>query len=175
MESPSHIHVFLNIEGVVCPQGSGLAIGRETGREELSRLWTWAQPLQELAEAFDLRLVLRSSWTLQLPLEQIALCMSDELRGRLAGFTDPIAEIRFSGARMIATPYEVITRFCEQNGVRYWCALDDRTEGWPGDERWRLICPDPAVGLSAPNTVQSLRAALCWLTLERDFIDKPRD
>jgi len=168
MLASPHIYLFLNIEGTVCPRGSaGLVLCAEE-TEALQRVWCWAKPLEDISDELDLRLVLRSSWTLQIPVERIAQCMSPNLRRTLAGYTEPIAELRLSGARRIATPYQVITRYCAKHGVKYWCALDDREKEWPAEHRWRLVKTDPKVGLSDDETVMALKTAISWLAFERD-------
>ena len=173
MHVSPHIYVFLNLEGVVCPRGSAAALLNAVEPDALQKVWCWSKPLEDIVDAIDLRLVLRSSWTLEIPIERIALCMSDKLRSRLAGVADPIAEIGLSGPRRIATPYEVISRYCAQHGVKYWCALDDRGKGWSADESWRLIRTDPNVGLGDSETILALRTAVSFLAFERAEAFRP--
>lgn len=173
MHVSPQIHIFLNIEGVVCPRGSAAAVFDAVTPEALSQVWCWSKPLEDIADAIDFRLVLRSSWTMQVSIERIAQCMSEKLRSRLAGVADPIAEIGLSGPRRIATPYQVINRYCAQHGVKYWCALDDREKGWSDDESWRLIRTDPNVGLSDEETILALRTAVSFLAFERAGAFRP--
>lgn len=173
MHPSPYIHLFLNIEGVVCPRGSAGVVFDAVDPEALQSVWCWAKPLEDIVDAIDLRLVLRSSWTLEIPIERIAQCMSEKLRSCLAGIADPIAEIRLSGPRRIATPYEVISRYCAQHSVKYWCAVDDREKGWPADERWRLVRTDPNVGLGDEETVLALRTAVSFLAFDRARVIRP--
>ena len=175
MHTSPHIHLFLNLEGVVCPRGSAGAVIDPVDPEALQSVWCWAKPLEDIVDAIDLRLVLRSSWTLEIPVDRITQCMSEKLRDCLAGVADPIAEIGLSGPRRVATPYEVVTRYFSQYGVKWWCAIDAREEDWPADERWRLVCTAPNVGLSDGETVLALLTGVSILAFERDETHRSRD
>lgn len=65
MHPSPYIHLFLNIEGVVCPRGSAGVVFDAVDPEALPSVWCWAKPLEDIVGAIDLRLVLRSSWTLE--------------------------------------------------------------------------------------------------------------
>ncbi len=156
------IFVFTNIEGVLARPGSAHLALRNV-LEDCDELWCWAGPFIELAEEFDVALVIRSSWTLQMPLERIVELMPRPLAARVVGSTDPIAEIRFSGIRRIAYTYDVINNYVIRNHIERWCAVDDRQEAWPASELWRLVRPESTVGLEHAETTTALRCVLTRL------------
>lgn len=51
MHSSSPIHLFLNIEGVVCPRGSAGVVLDAVDSEALQSVWCRAKPLEDKVEA----------------------------------------------------------------------------------------------------------------------------
>lgn len=56
MHASPHTHLFLNVEGVVYRRGSANAVFEAADSEALQSVWCWAKPLDDIAEAMDLRL-----------------------------------------------------------------------------------------------------------------------
>lgn len=160
--NPERIFVFTNIEGVLARPGSANLALRSV-LDDCDELWCWAGPFIELAEEFDVALVIRSSWTLQMPLDRIIDLMPKSLAARVVGAADPIAELRFSGVRRIAYAYDVINNYVIRNHIGKWCAVDDRQEAWPARELWRLIKPESTAGLGHAEAIAELRCVLTRL------------
>ncbi|MFC4344341.1 HAD domain-containing protein [Cupriavidus numazuensis] len=159
MDKNQRIHVFINFEGVLVPRGAGFPPDSSSD-EEGKAYWCWAGQFTKLAQQYDASLVLRSSWTLRWPVDEIIGRMPRELMERVEGATEPIAEIQTSGLRRIATQYEVVARYVRAKRLKLWCVVDDRAEGWPDAELWRLVCPKPRDGLRDEKVMQVLASLL---------------
>ncbi len=157
--NPERIHVFINFEGVLVKRG-GAVVALLNAADDWHEFWCWAPPLIELAEQFDVALIIRSSWMLQMSFEHIIHVMPKKLAVRVVGAADPIAELRFSGARRIAAQYEVVDRYVSKYGLRRWCVVDDRDEGWPDEQRWRLVLCDDTLGLGDGEARATLAGTL---------------
>ncbi len=166
----SRIHVFINMEGVLTRQGAGLRLFHA---DDSASFWCWAPPMAALAERFDAALVVRSSWTLQAPLDEIVAVMPRGLATRVVGATDPLAELTFSGARRIASQYQVIRRYVRRHRLTRWMAVDDREEGWPQSERWRLALCRSRYGLSEPATLAHIEQTLLKIGGSRSGVIGP--
>ncbi|WP_167525632.1 HAD domain-containing protein [Cupriavidus oxalaticus] len=162
MHSPDRIHLFLNFEGVLVERG-GASVSGTSLVPTSGVLWRWAEPLIELAKKFDLALVIRSSWALQLPVNGIIAAMPPELGERVVGATDPIAELRSSGAIRIASQFAVIERYVRKFGLSRWCAVDDREECWLAEDHWRFVLTNPSRGLGDRTTCDHLERVLIRL------------
>lgn len=156
------IHLFLNLEGVLVKRGAAM-ISQEAIVGATGELWQWAGPLIELARKFDLAIVIRSSWALQLSLDAIVAALPRELGDRVVGAADPIAEIHLSGVARIASQFAVIHRYVNRHGLMRWCAVDDRAECWPAGERWRLVHTNPSRGLEDSAVCDQLGRVLTRL------------
>lgn len=122
-------------------------------------LFEWSEPLIRVCTDFDVEIVLRTSWTARLPLNQVLSLLPAELSSRVVGMTWPIATGRLDRTQNVSR-YEVIREHVEWNALVNWVALDDNDDGWPHEERHHLVLCDPEFGLSRLLTELELRERL---------------
>lgn len=124
-------------------------------------LFEHAHLLERILAPFpNVRLVLATSWVRTLGYEFTRQQLRPALRGRVIGTV-------WRGALLEHPPrtrYDAVQIDADARGLMRWLALDDDAEGWPEQERYRLIAPNNSwLGLSQPGRAGELAAALALL------------
>jgi len=155
--------LYLDFDGVLHPADvwfvpeAGFFISE--GYEE-HELFEHAELLvRMLAPHKDVGIVLSTSWVRGLGLARAAARLPASLRQRVVGATfDPLRHGRQFGA--VARGYQVLEHVKEARPTD-WVALDDDGDGWPEQERHRLILTDKESGLGDPDAQALLKN---WLS-----------
>lgn len=160
--------LYLDFDGVLHPDEVFLESGKPIMRcppelgvpPEYARLFSFAPILEAaLAPHPDIRLVLSTSWAAHLGLEAARDALPAGLRGRVIGAT--CAGRHALEEWLLSSRYEQIARHATKHGIEEWIAIDDNDEGWPGDQRHRLVCiANPTMGLFDDALQARLREVL---------------
>lgn len=114
-----------------------------------------------LAELSPVSIVLSTSWVEAYGLDEVIAMLPESLQPLVIGATcvdgEPPAETRYADIAACAA----------RAGLRNWIALDDDAEGWPDEERHRLIHCDPQLGLATPGVIEALTEKLHETTRPR--------
>ena len=119
-------------------------------------------PLLEriLAPFPNVKIVLSTSWVRTLGYEYTLQQLPAALRERVVG-TIWQGELLEHPPR---TRYDAVQTDANMRGLDRWLALDDDEEGWPEQERYRLIAPSNSwYGLAQPSRCDELTSALALL------------
>ena len=123
------------------------------------RLFEHAALLEELLSPYpQMRIVLSTAWVRTYGCYGSAKRLPPGLRARVIGATfhsrmDRAAHIAKTRGQQVI---EDVLRRCPYA----WMALDDVDEGWSPEVRAHVVITDERLGLSAPGTVQTVRALL---------------
>lgn len=113
-----------------------------------------------LAPFPDVKIVLSTSWVRTLGYAFTMQQLPPSLRERVVG-TIWQGELLEYPPR---TRYDAIQTDANMRGLTQWLALDDDTEGWPEEQRQRLIAPNNSwYGLAQPSKPDELTEALALL------------
>lgn len=159
--------VYLDFDGVLHP-----ADVRVTASEPLRPrvyncgptdhpLFEHAPLLERILVPFpDVRIVLSTSWVSTLGYEFTVQQLPLALQARVIG-TIWRGELLEHPPR---TRYDAIQTDANMRGLDRWLALDDDEEGWPEEQRYRLIAPNNFwYGLAQPSRCEELTDALALL------------
>jgi hypothetical protein len=117
-----------------------------------------------LAPFPDVKIILSTSWVRVLGYEFALQQLPLALRERVIGTV-------WQGFLLEHPPrsrYDAIQTDANTRGLQRWLALDDDVEGWPEEERYRLIAPNNSwYGLSQPGLAEELSEALALLCAGR--------
>jgi hypothetical protein len=159
--------LYLDYDGVLHPSDVRITTAEPmrprvyNGRPTDHPLFEHAPLLERVLAPFpDVKLVLSTSWVRTLGYEYTAQQLPPALRQRVVGTV-------WQGEMLEHPPrsrYDAIRTDADARGLDRWLALDDDTEGWPEDQRYRLIAPNNAwYGLSQPGVADELSQALALL------------
>ena len=170
--------LYLDFDGVLHPHDvfleSGTPILRPDpalGVPDWVQLFSFAPILEDaIASRPDIRIVLSTSWAAHLGLEFAKNALPDALRDRVIGATgSPRRHTGLWGCSptgaseewLLRTRYQQIAHHAQRHGIEDWFAIDDDTEGWPEDQRHRLVAiENPTMGLFDEDVQARLREVL---------------
>ena len=153
--------LFLDYDGVLHPDAV-VRLRREgiVLRAPGHSMFESAAVLDALLEPHpQVEVVLSTSWVAILSFLQAKQRLPPRLQSRVTGATfhrracwrdDWLAMSRWSQ----------IEAYVTRHGLQHWLALDDNAEGWPKEQRRRLVSCDPTLGLSHELTQSALADAL---------------
>lgn len=108
----------------------------------------------------DVQLILSTSWVRTLGYEFTVQQLPQALRKRVIGTV-------WHGALLEHPPrsrYDSVQTDANDRGLQRWLALDDDVDGWPDEQRYRLIAPNNAWhGLGESGVADELAKALALL------------
>jgi hypothetical protein len=108
----------------------------------------------------DIRISLCTSWVRMLGYEFAVQQLPPGLQARVVGTIWQGFLLQFPPR----TRHDAIATDAAERGVQRWLALDDDTDGWPYEQRYRVIAPTNSwQGLSQPGRPDELSAALALL------------
>jgi hypothetical protein len=108
----------------------------------------------------DVKIILSTSWVRTLGYEFTVQQLPPALQARVVG-TIWQGELLQHPPR---TRYDAIQSDAAARGLDRWLALDDDQDGWPEQERYRLIAPNNSwYGLAQPSKPEELTEALALL------------
>jgi len=160
--------LFLDYDGVLHPDAAYLVRGRPELRAD-GELFMWAGHLVDvLASAPQIRIVLSTSWALELRFARARDYLPAELRQRVIGATWHSGMSTDDEHRPLgrdtwwdsSTRYQQIRRYVDRAGLTDWIAVDDQPTGWAESDRDKLVVTDSNLGLSAPSARARLAAAV---------------
>jgi hypothetical protein len=135
--------LFVDFDGVLHPTRSD--------SEERVPYFLWLPHLVNALQPYPgVRIVVSSTWRHAYPRQELVKLLGP-LGSRVAGVTPSLSD---------STRYAEIKRYAVRANASMWLALDDDDDGWPSDERHRLILTNPATGISAPTRIAELSAKL---------------
>jgi hypothetical protein len=128
-------------------------------------LFEHAELLERILVPFvDVKIILATSWVRTLGFGFTVQQLPSVLRERVIG-TIWHGELLKHPPR---TRYDAIQTDATGRGVDRWLALDDDAEGWPDEQRYRLIAPNNSwYGLAQPGKSGELTEALALLCTGR--------
>lgn len=129
------------------------------------QLFEHAGLLERILSPFaDVKIVLSTSWVRTLGYEFTVQQLPPSLQARVIG-TIWQGELLQHPPR---TRYDAIQSDATARGLEHWLALDDDVEGWPEEQRYRVIAPNNSwLGLSQPSRCEELTEALALLCAGR--------
>jgi hypothetical protein len=117
----------------------------------------------------DVKIILSTSWVRVLGYAFTVQQLPEGLRARVLG-TIWQGELLEHPPR---TRYDAVQSDADARGVVHWLALDDDVEGWPDEQRYRVIAPNNAWhGLSQPGRAEELTEALALLCTGRPLKER---
>lgn len=124
-------------------------------------LFEHAALLERILQPYpDVRISLCTSWVRMLGYEFAVQQLPPRLQARVVGTIWQGFLLQFPPR----TRHDAIATDVDERGVQRWLALDDDTDGWPDEQRYRLIAPNSSwQGLSQPGRAEELSAALTLL------------
>jgi hypothetical protein len=131
------------------------------GRPSNHPLFEHVPLLERLLVPFpDLKILLSTSWVRALGYEFAVQQLPLALRELVVGTIWHGALLKYPPR----TRYDAIQTDATSRGLGQWLALDDDAEGWPEDQRYRLIAPNNSwYGLAQPGVAAELAGALALL------------
>jgi hypothetical protein len=133
-------------------------------------LFEHAELLERILAPFtDVKIILSTSWVRGLGYEFALQQLPEALRQRVIG-TIWQGELLKHPPR---TRYNAIQTDAAARGLDRWLALDDDQEGWPEEQRYRVIAPNNSwQGLSQPGRCEELTEALALLCAGRPLEER---
>lgn len=121
----------------------------------------YAEQLAKLFARLPVSIVLSTSWVEAYGLDNVIAMLPKSLQPLVIGATC------VDGAPPAGTRYADIAACAARAGIEDWIALDDDAEGWPDEERNRLIHCDSCLGLATPGAIDALTEKLHETTRPR--------
>lgn len=177
--------VFLDYDGVLHPDAAYLVKGRPELRAA-GTLFMWARILEEALVPYpDAQIVLSTSWVRVLrSFSRVRAFLPVALQERVIGATWHSAMARHhEGSHRIdvnwfseLSRYAQIARYISRAGLRaeHWIAIDDDSEGWPGELRDRLVKTDGELGLASATVQSELAKRLQWMAVQFTDTNSPQ-
>ena len=155
--------LFLDFDGVLHPDAAYLEKGRGPVLRAEGELFMWAPLLvAALSPYVGVKIVLSTSWVRALGFSRACRYLPPELRERVIGATwhSSMNGLASTFDWDNVTRYQQIARYVASATLEKWIALDDDGEGWAPSASERLVLCDGWQGLSNPDTLTALDAAL---------------
>lgn|SRR2546427_8100066 len=160
--------VFVDFDGVLHPDRVYISNrGRPILRGD-GQLFMWSQHLVDVLDDHqDVRIVLSTSWARMKSYSYARRQLPQSIRDRVFAATWHSAMNNEQAGRTIwdmSTRYQQIARFAQRASITDWFAIDDDDDGWPEQQRQRLVHTDPDLGLSDERVREELRSKLAALS-----------
>lgn len=140
--------LFIDIDGVLHPMS---AIRFDFVDRELviegEHLMRWAPILYDLIEAFDVPLIVHSSWRHIYSLDEIVCAFPLPIRSRISDMTSDPGR------------YEGILSYVERHQIERFAVLDDMPGAFPPGWPHLIVC-DSELGISTPEVQERIRRFL---------------
>nr|WP_276203657.1 HAD domain-containing protein [Dechloromonas denitrificans] len=117
-------------------------------------------------EALSIKIVLSTSWGRALGHRQALAWLPGWLQSRVVGgcwHRRYAAEDGWLHVWHTFSRYEQVRHYVIRRSVQDWLALDNDDDGWPDDERHRLVKTDDMKGLAEEGKAEELRVRLVAL------------
>ena len=159
--------LYLDFDGVLHPDDVFLSSGKPVLRPDPAhgipdwvQLFSFAPILESALEPYpEIRIVLSTSWAAHLGFEAARDALPAGLRDRVIGAT--CAGRHALEEWLLSSRFQQIARHAETHRIEDWVAIDDNDEGWPDDQRHRLVCINkPTMGLFDEALQARLREVL---------------
>ena len=160
--------LFLDFDGVLHPDEVFLEYGKPIMRcppelgvpPEYAQLFSFAPILEAaLASYPEIQIVLSTSWVSKIGFRAAKSALPESLQLRVVGSTY-VPQLCVSDWDRIPR-YDQIRRHAHRNAIRDWIAIDDDANGWPEDQRHRLVwCENATMGLYSEDVQARLREVL---------------
>lgn len=151
--------LFLDFDGVLHPDAVyrtkyGLYLKAK------GELFQWAPLLEAaLAEAPAIRVVLSTTWVRVLGYRQACSFLPAAVVERIVGGTWHRRFAREDGwdrEWLMMSRFDQVQHYTQRRSVAHWVALDNDAEGWPDEQRHRLVHTDDMAGLGEPGKLAEL-------------------
>lgn len=169
----NRIILFLDFDGVLHPdavfrrRGYGIFLHKHSLPAEFhnAKLFGYAEHLIEVLDDFPaVRIVLSSSWVASLHFSRALSHLPAALQVRVVGAT---YHTRHTPDWDLQTRYHQIMVHVVRHQLGHaWVAIDNDPEGWPDNQRDRLVLTDDFRGISDPKAQVDLRAKLAATQLK---------
>jgi len=135
--------LFLDFDGLRHPLPPPVREGRGKYRAPFDRADVLAAALAGVA----VEIVLSTSWVTAFGRDVATEALPESLRHRVVGATADI--VVGDPGWLQLTRYQQVRAYVERHAIVIWIAIDDDAEGWPDDQRHRLLCTQPEQGVTA--------------------------
>lgn len=156
------MYLFLDYDGPLHPDLVYRQNGKIVLRADGLQLFAYASILVDILAPFpNVKIVLATSWVRVLGFDKAKSYLPPELQRKVVGSTYHSAMDHEKPGRFEAiSRFQQISQYVRRHDIQDWIAIDNDAEGWPDEQRHRLVHVDDWLGLFEARAREELRTKL---------------